>query len=71
MSTKPNQDYTSMQRELDEILENLQREDLDIEVALKSYERGMELVDEMQSHLDKVQNKVKKIQAEQQDSKKS
>jgi exodeoxyribonuclease VII small subunit len=56
-------DYAELQRELDDILERLQRDEVDIDAATKSYERGMEIVKELEMHLAAAENKVTKLQA--------
>jgi exodeoxyribonuclease VII small subunit len=62
MATKKT-DYAELQRELDSILERLQHDEVDIDAAVKSYERGMEIVKELEAHLKAAENKVTKLQA--------
>lgn len=56
-------DYAALQRELDEILERLQHDEVDIDAAVKSYERGMQIVSELELYLAAAENKVTKLQA--------
>jgi exodeoxyribonuclease VII small subunit len=62
MATKKT-DYAALQRELDEILSRLQSDDVDIDVAVGAYERGMEIVKELEVYLAVAENKVTKLQA--------
>lgn len=56
-------DYKSLQRELDEILAKLQQGDLDIEVGIASYERGMAIVKDLEDYLEKAENTITKLKA--------
>lgn len=55
--------YQELKDELDTILENLQREDLDVDAALKDYQRGLELVRQLEAYLASAENTVKELQA--------
>lgn len=55
--------YRELSTELDEILGKLQSGDLDIDEALKLYERGMVIVKDLESYLKDAENKVTKIKA--------
>ena len=56
-------DYRQLSQELDAILDELQTADLDIDEAVKKYERGMMLVKELEDYLKTAENKVTKIKA--------
>lgn len=56
-------DYKKLSAELDELLEKLQTADLDLDDAVKCYERGMAIVKELESYLKTAENKVSKIKA--------
>jgi exodeoxyribonuclease VII small subunit len=56
-------DYRKLSQELDTVLEDLQTGDLDIDDAAKKYERGMELVKQLETYLKTAENKVTKIKA--------
>ncbi|HSX53258.1 MAG TPA: exodeoxyribonuclease VII small subunit [Patescibacteria group bacterium] len=56
-------DYNTLKVELDNILQQLQSGDLEIDEAIKQYERGMALVSQLQTYLKKAENKVTKIKA--------
>jgi exodeoxyribonuclease VII small subunit len=53
--------YQKLNNELDEILLSLQADDLDIDEAIKKYERGMEIIKQLQAYLKEAGNKVTKI----------
>ena len=55
--------YQELQAELDAIMLELQREDLDVDQALKHYQRGLELVQELEAYLKTAENKVKELKA--------
>ena len=55
--------YQELQQELDTILHKLQHNELDIDAAIKSYERGMEIVKILEKYLKEAENKVIKLQA--------
>ncbi len=54
-------DYTALGTELDEILARLQSADLDVDEAVKAYERGMAIVEDLEAYLKTAENKVTKI----------
>ena len=57
-------DYQSLNKELDEIMDKLQGDELSIDTAVTYYERGMEIVQLMESQLKEAENKVTKIKAD-------
>jgi exodeoxyribonuclease VII small subunit len=58
-------DYKELSAELDEVLAKLQSAtDLDVDEAVKAYERGMEIAKELESYLKEAENKVTKIKAD-------
>jgi exodeoxyribonuclease VII small subunit len=62
-SKQPKVDYQSLQDELDTILESLQDESLDIDSAMKHYERGLVIVQQLESYLKDAENTVRELQA--------
>lgn len=54
-------DYRALSEELDTILESLQTADLDIDEAIKRYERGMVIVKGLEAYLKNAENKVTKL----------
>lgn len=55
--------YQDMSEELQGILAELQTGELDIEQAIKRYERGMELADEMERYLKEAELKITQLKA--------
>ncbi len=56
--------YSQLNEELNKILDELQSADLDIDDAVKKYERGMVIIKELENYLKTAENKVKKIKAD-------
>ena len=61
MTAKQDIDYRKLSQELDAILEELQTADLDIDEAVKKYERGMKIAEQLETYLKTAENKVTKI----------
>lgn len=61
--TKTDQSYESLNSELEAIMQELQNEDLDIDLALKHYERGLELVKALENYLKNAENKINELKA--------
>ena len=55
--------YAELKLELDTVLDMLQSDDISVDDALKYYERGMELVKELESTLKEAENKITKLKA--------
>lgn len=55
--------YQSLASELDDILVELQQSDLDVDVAVKKYERGLELIKELEKYLGEAENRVTELKA--------
>jgi len=55
--------YRKLSQELEIIVMELQRDDLDIDGALQSYERGLGIIKELETYLKTAENKVTKLQA--------
>ncbi len=53
--------YQELKTELDGVMAELQRDDLDVDTALKHYERGLELVAALETYLKTAETKVKKL----------
>lgn len=58
-------DYQTLNDELQAILAKLQDGELSIDEALPAYERGMQLVAELEKHITAAQNAVSELQAKQ------
>lgn len=59
--TKANASYEDLKQELDTILAELQRDDLGVDDALKHYQRGLELVEQLEQHLKKAENTINEL----------
>lgn len=62
-SKKPTIDYVSLKADLDVVMAELQREDLDVDIALTQYERGLELVAQLEKYLITAENRVTELKA--------
>ena len=60
---EPVPSYQVLKDELETVMAELQREDLDVDVALKHYQRGLELVRQLEQYLETVENKVIELKA--------
>ena len=56
-------DFAKLFKELEEISEWFEHEEIDLEEGLKKFERGLELAKVLKDHLKKVENKVSEIKA--------
>ncbi len=55
--------YENLKSELDDVLLELQREDLDVDMAVKLYQRGLELIQQLETYLATAENTVQQIKA--------
>ena len=55
--------YQQLANELDDILVELQQADLDVDVAVKKYERGLTLIKELEKYLGEAENRVSELKA--------
>lgn len=53
--------YEALKSELDSVMLELQREDLDVDKALEYYKRGLELVQQLEAYLKTAENKVQEL----------
>ena len=61
--SKAKQSYEELKAELDTILSELQHSDIDVDQTLAKYQRGLELVKQLQSQLVDAENTISKLQA--------
>lgn len=54
-------DYRKLNAELEAILAKLETNDLDVDEAIKQYQRGTEIVAELEKYLQTAENKVSKV----------
>ncbi len=62
-STAKQPNYQALKAELEEVLAKLQTEDLDVDQALILYQRGLELVQQLDAYLKTAENTVKELKA--------
>lgn len=62
--TKKDINYQDLNQELQTILATLDSSELDVDAAIKQYERGMEIVTQLEAYLKTAENKVKKVKAQ-------
>ncbi len=61
--TKPTINLTEALQDLESIVENLNTNNLDIEIALKEFKRGVELVEVCRSQLKTAENQFQELKA--------
>lgn len=57
-------DYKTMMAELTQLLADMQSDDVDVDEALAKYERGQQLVHELEDYLEKAENTITKHKGE-------
>lgn len=57
-------DYQKLNQELETLLVDLESGNGDIDKAIKQYQRGMEIVKELETYLKTAENKVQKVKAD-------
>jgi exodeoxyribonuclease VII small subunit len=55
--------YKELSDELQQLMGDLEQGDLDIDEAVKCYERGLAIVRELETHLKDAENKVAELKA--------
>jgi exodeoxyribonuclease VII small subunit len=55
--------YKKLSDELDQVMADLERGDLDIDEAVKCYERGLKIVRQLEQYLTEAENKVTELKA--------
>ena len=50
-----------MSDELDEIVTSLQTDDVDVDEAIKRYDRGMAIVKELEAYINEAENKITRV----------
>jgi exodeoxyribonuclease VII small subunit len=53
--------YQALRAELDEILQSLDDSEADVEAMTKQYQRGIEIIKQLEQYLKTAQNSVKKV----------
>ncbi len=54
-------DYLKLSNELDQIVSKMQDDNTSIEESMKLYERGVEVIKELNAYLETAENKIKQI----------
>lgn len=54
-------DYRKLNEELEEILASLETNQLEVDAAIAQYQRGTQIVSELQAYLKTAENKVKRV----------
>ena len=57
-------DYKMLNDELQALLVKLQGDDIDVEEAVKLYERGLEIIAQLEEYLKTAENRITKLQAQ-------
>ncbi len=55
--------YEELKTELDALVSDLQHSDIDVDQTLQKYQRGLQLVKQLQSKLKDAENTITKLQA--------
>lgn len=55
--------YQDLKSELDDVLIDLQQDDIDVDKALKSYKRGLELIEQLSKQIKDAENTIVELQA--------
>ena len=58
---KENTDYSSLSIELGDILAKLQQPGIQIDEAITMYEKGIELIQKLEGHLEQAENKIEQL----------
>jgi exodeoxyribonuclease VII small subunit len=56
--TKQVQDYKSMMKELQLLINDIQTKDLDVDEVISKYQRGQKLIDRLKKYLETAENKI-------------
>lgn len=56
--------YKALRAELEDIMHQLDDDQLDVDEVTKLYQRGMEIVKQLEDYLKTAENKVKKVKAD-------
>jgi exodeoxyribonuclease VII small subunit len=60
---KKNLDYRTLSEELDTLLANLQRADIQVDEAMKLYEQGVSLIKQLEERLEQAENELVRLKA--------
>lgn len=54
-------DYQALSLELDEVLAKLQQPDIQVDEAVKLYDQGLKLIEQLEGHLEKAENTIERL----------
>ena len=60
---KTDKSYQQLKAELDEVMMALQQDDLDVDKAIEFYQKGLQLVQQLEKYLKNAENKVTELKA--------
>lgn len=63
MIKKAEPTYAELKQELDSLLDTMQQDNISVDDALKQYERGMVLVQQLELTLKEAENKITRLKA--------
>lgn len=66
MTTAKQVNYQTLSRELETVLAALQQPDVQVDDAVKLYERGLQLATELETYLGQAENSIRKLKLKQQ-----
>jgi exodeoxyribonuclease VII small subunit len=56
--------YAQLNAELDQVMLELEQNDQDVDNAMAAYQRGMELIKELEQYLEEAENTISKVKAQ-------
>jgi len=59
--TKAKPDYQTLSLELDAVLQRLQQSDISVDDAVKLYEKGLQLVGDLETYVSQAENRLEKL----------
>ena len=62
--SQSSQTYQQLSQELDDLMLSLESGELDIDEAVKRYERGLTIVKQLEEHLNTAENTVKRLRSQ-------
>lgn len=64
MTDKTDSSYQRLREQLDEVVLKLQDPDCDVDHAVDLYEQALKLIAQLEKHLEKVENRITKVQSD-------
>ena len=63
-TTEDGESYQRLRERLDELLLRLQDPECDVDEAVDLYEQALSLITKLEAHLERAENRIRKVQAE-------